>query len=160
MQQASDEDDYELIWDWSGDGTAVDTRKDRIAPHNLVILPSADHRLIILHDSECFHRVPLAALHRQPIRSIVRVEFHGLDHQGTKVAFARSQRNAWKAVGPLSIPTSLATLCDEYARARQTYGLSEHESQKAVSDGLQAYVAADDRKVGLRDWLAERLTSK
>lgn len=143
----AEEDDGEFVWDWSGEGTTADTRWERIAPENLVTLPAREHRFIILHDAECYHRVPLAALVRRPHRTIARVEFHGLDPQGGKIHFVPRQRDSWKPLGCVLVPSDLARLCDEYARSRD---------EGTREEGLRAYVGAD-HETGLRNWLKGRL---
>jgi hypothetical protein len=138
--------DGEMIFDWSG--LSDDTRKEQICPATFLALPTAARKLIVLHDAECFHRVPLAALLRRPTRTIARVEFHGCSAAGEKVHFAVASAatgndvrwQPWSA----GLPPALGALCTAYARASRT----------SVEDALRAYVAAE---MPFKAWLERQL---
>ena len=161
-----DDDDAELAFDWSG--MSDDTRKQRIAAENFVALRADTHALIILHDAECFHRVPLAALHRQPSRTIARAEFRGVDASGAKLHFVlpaeplpplpppqhqvqqeqseteqKPKQPRWEAMAAAAdrLPPSLAALCDGYNSCDRPAALG-------------AYIRAD---APLKRWLEEAL---
>lgn len=144
------EEEEEMIFDWSG--LSDDTRTAQICPATFLTLPTATHRLIVLHDAECFHRVPLAALMRRPKRTIARVEFHGCDSHGARLLFsARASDARWAplpaAAAPL--PAPLASLCEEHAEA------SAGTTTRA--EALRAYVAGE---LPMKTFLEERLRKK
>ena len=149
-----EDDDEELVFDWSG--ASDDTRKERIAPQTFVPLSHSDAGLIVLHDAEVFHRVPLAALFRRPERSIARVEFHGRDGKGDKVFFERRVDGGgggeWQPLRRVRLPPALAALCDEYAGERACGD---------GNDGLRAYVSVGvcgaEAEMPMKEWLEGRL---
>ena len=161
--EATDDEDCFAI-DWSG--LSDDRRIERIVAANFLPLSTASHRLIILHDAEAFHRVPLTALFRRPRRAIVRIEFHGVNLQGEKLYFAPSHqpRDAidakhqhktaadakvdaapWRPLERIALPHSLAALCDEYAASG---------TDAAAGDALDAYIGAD---APFKRWLENSL---
>lgn len=179
MFTGSDEDD-ELVMDWSG--MSDDTRRERISASNFLALPTTERALVVIHDSGCFHRVPLPALFRKPRRAIVRIEFHGRDRKGDKLLFAASASGltdpdtgctaSWSPMRTARLPPGLASLSLAYdadqqgALAAAEEQRAEHERSQHLphqhtsksSDGfLSAYVHG---KVHIKKWLERRLTER
>ena len=120
---ASDDDEEEaLVFDWSG--LSDDTRKEQIGADTFLALPTRA-RLLVLHDAECFHRVPLAALLRHPRRTIARVEFHGRSAAGEPLYVGAGRvgptgapaAREWRPLPPPHerLPARLQALCRAFA---------------------------------------------
>lgn len=133
-------DDEALAIDWSG--LSDDTRRQRISASNFLALSTAERALIVIHDSGCFHRVPLPALFRKPKRTILRIEFHGLDRHGGKLLLSATKSGlttgsgaCWSPMRSVSLPPGLASI---FTSEQPCEASSEEPMPPHIPDPTQA----------------------